>query len=44
MKAEAMPQGTNQRFLVTNLESSPSELYQLYTQRGQVENYIKDFT
>ena len=42
MKAEAMPQGTNQRFLVTNLEGSPSELYQLYTQRGQVENYIKD--
>ncbi|MEA3226709.1 MAG: IS1380 family transposase [Planctomycetota bacterium] len=42
MKAEAMPQGTNQRFLVTNLEGSPWELYQLYTQRGQVENYIKD--
>ena len=42
MKAEAMPQGTNQRFLVTNLRGSALELYLFYTGRGQVENYIKD--
>ena len=42
MKAEAMPQGTNQRFLVTNMEGSPLELYRFYTSRGQMENYIKD--
>ena len=42
MKAEAMPQGTNQRFLVTNLEGTPFEAYQFYMQRGQVENYIKE--
>lgn len=42
MKAEAMPQGTNQRFLVTNLEGTPWELYLFYTDRGQVENHIKD--
>lgn len=42
MKAEAMPQGTNQRFLVTNLEGTPLSLYQFYTGRGQVENHIKD--
>jgi len=42
MKAEAMPQGTNQRFMVTNLEGTPLELYEFYTGRGQSENYIKD--
>jgi len=42
MKAEAMPQGTNQRFLVTNMEGSALELYRFYTCRGQMENYIKD--
>jgi len=42
MKAEAMPQGTNQRFLVTNLCGSALELHRFYTGRGQVENYIKD--
>lgn len=42
MKAEAMPQGTNQRFLVTNMEGTPLELYRFYTRRGQMENYIKD--
>jgi hypothetical protein len=42
MKAEAMPQGTNQRFLVTNMEGTPLDLYRFYSRRGQMENYIKD--
>jgi len=42
VKAEAVPQGTDQRFLVTNLEGTPFELYQFYMRRGQVENYIKE--
>lgn len=42
MKAEAMPQGTNRRFVVTNLEGTPGEVYGFYTMRGDVENRIKE--
>lgn len=42
MKAEAMDQGTNRRFVVTNLEGDPQDVYDFYVQRGDVENRIKD--
>ncbi len=42
MKAEAMPQGTNRRFVVTNLEGTPKAIYDFYVQRGDAENRIKD--
>jgi hypothetical protein len=42
MKAEVMPQGTNRRFVVTNLEGDPEQLYDFYVQRGDAENRIKD--
>lgn len=42
MKAEAMPQGTNRRFVVTNLTADPATVYDFYIGRGDVENRIKD--
>jgi hypothetical protein len=42
MKAEAMPEGTNRRFVVTNMEGPPEDLYDFYAHRGDVENRIKD--
>jgi hypothetical protein len=42
LKAEAMPEGTNRRFVVTNMQNSPEELYNFYAQRGDAENRIKD--
>ena len=42
MKAEAMAQGTNRRFVVNNLEGPPEALYDFYVQRGDAENRIKD--
>lgn len=42
MKAEVMPQGTNRRFVVTNLEGDPEQLYDFYVKRGDAENRIKD--
>lgn len=42
MKAEVMPQGTNRRFVVTNLAGEPEKLYDFYVGRGDVENRIKD--
>jgi len=36
-KLEAMPQGTNRRFVVSNLDGSPAEIYRgFYVQRGNV--------
>jgi len=36
-KVEAMPQGTNRRFVVTNLDGSPAEIYHgFYVKRGNV--------
>jgi len=44
MKAEITAQGENPRFVVTSLtEVAPALLYRAYCERGQCENYIKDF-
>jgi phage terminase Nu1 subunit (DNA packaging protein) len=44
VKAEHLPQGPNVRFLVTNLNNrDPQAVYDgLYTQRGEMENRIKE--
>jgi len=42
-KAECMPEGTNRRFVVTNLRGSAQELYdEIYVHRGDMENRIKE--
>ena len=44
MKAEVSEHGTNPRFVVTSLaEFAPALLYHAYCERGQCENFIKDF-
>lgn len=43
-KAEHSAKGPNPRFVVTSLEEfDPETLYRAYCQRGQCENWIKDF-
>jgi hypothetical protein len=43
VKAEVMAKGENPRFVVTNLRGqSPESVYDFYTQRGDVENRIKE--
>jgi hypothetical protein len=43
VKAEVMPEGENPRFVVTNLPTrKPKATYRLYTDRGDVENSIKE--
>jgi hypothetical protein len=42
-KAEAMEEGTNTRFVVTNKTEKPEQLYGWYVGRGETENRIKDF-
>lgn len=43
MKAEYLKKGSNPRFVVTNLSGDPQSLYDdLYTQRGEMENRIKE--
>jgi len=43
VKAEWLPQGPNNRFVVTNLPGDPEDLYDLiYCQRGEMENRIKE--
>jgi len=43
VKAEHLPQGSNTRFLVTNLPGDPQSLYEdRYCQRGDMENRIKE--
>ena len=43
MKAERMIEGVNPRFIVTNMEGTPAELYDdIYVQRGEMENRIKE--
>ncbi len=42
-KAEAMEKGTNTRFVVTTRNDEPKALYEFYAQRGEGENWIKDF-
>ena len=41
-RIEASPQGSDSRFIVTNLKGAPRWLYEsVYCQRGQAENLIK---
>ena len=43
VKAEYLEKGRNTRFVVTNLEDPPQEIYDdWYTQRGEMENRIKE--
>lgn len=43
VKAEVLEKGPNPRYIVTNLESSPQELYEdIYCGRGEMENRIKE--
>lgn len=42
-KVECMPEGTNRRFVVTNLPGKPQLLYdRIYCHRGEMENRIKE--
>jgi hypothetical protein len=44
MKAERTEKGENPRFVVTSIEGFPPEwIYEGYCDRGQCENFIKDF-
>jgi hypothetical protein len=42
-KAEALADGPNTRFVVTDRPDAPLAVYDRYVDRGQAENYIKDF-
>ena len=42
-EAEAMPEGTDTRFVVTDKAAEPKKLYDVYVKRGEIENHIKDF-
>lgn len=42
-KAEALAEGPNTRFVVTSHTEPPLAVYDTYVDRGQAENYIKDF-
>jgi hypothetical protein len=42
-KAEALAKGPNTRFVVTSRTGPPLEVYDDYVNRGQSENWIKDF-
>ena len=43
VKAEHLPKGANTRFVVTNLDDAPKQIYDgIYTQRGEMENRIKE--
>jgi hypothetical protein len=43
MKAERLPEGSNPRFVVTNLQGDPQALYdEFYVKRGEMENRIKE--
>lgn len=41
-KAEITTLGENPRFVITNIEATPEEIYDFYTGRGQCENHIKE--
>ncbi len=43
MKAEVLPKGTNTRFVVTTRTDDPTAVYDRYVDRGESENWIKDF-
>jgi hypothetical protein len=42
-KAEALAKGPNTRFVVTTRPDPPLALYNFYVDRGEPENWIKDF-
>ena len=42
-KAEVLAKGPNTRFVVTTRPDPPLAVYDFYVDRGQPENYIKDF-
>jgi hypothetical protein len=42
-KAEALAKGPNTRFVVTTHADAPLVIYDTYVDRGQAENFIKDF-
>lgn len=42
-KTECMPEGTNRRFVLSNLPGTPQEIYdEVYVHRGDMENRIKE--
>lgn len=43
IKAEVSEHGTNTRFVVTTRQDAPQELYDWYVERGETENWVKDF-
>ena len=42
VKAEHLPKGANPRYVVTNVDGEPAEIYQEYCMRGEMENRIKE--
>lgn len=42
-KAEALDEGPNTRFVVTTRTDEPAPLYEFYVDRGEAENWIKDY-
>lgn len=42
VKAEHLPKGANPRYVVTNIDGDPSEIYKKYCTRGEMENRIKE--
>jgi hypothetical protein len=42
-KAEALAKGPNTRFVVTSRREAPLAVYDFYVDRGQAENFIKDY-
>jgi hypothetical protein len=42
-KAEALDEGPNTRFVVTTRTDEPAALYEFYVDRGEAENWIKDY-
>jgi Transposase DDE domain group 1 len=43
MKAEILAKGANTRFVVTTRSGPPEQVYDWYVDRGESENWIKDF-
>ncbi len=43
VKIEVGPLGTNIRYVITNRPGTAQEIYQLYDERGQCENWIKEY-
>ena len=42
-KPEALPEGSNTRFVVTSRNGTPLAVYDWYVDRGESEGWIKDF-